>query len=81
MDKPVDRIVDNFILWITRYLSTIHPQEIVGYPHFYPQVRGRLFGLGKVFFSSYTHIHRPYYYYCSNRYMLGSNNKVRREAV
>src|SRR5215213_8938154 len=70
VDKPVDRIVDNFSLWITRYLPTIHPQEIVSYPHFYPQVRGRLFGLGKAFFSSYTHIHRPYYYYYSNRYMV-----------
>jgi hypothetical protein len=30
--------VDNSRLWITRHLSTIHPQEIVGYPHFYPQV-------------------------------------------
>src|SRR5215216_1583070 len=70
VDKSVDRIVDNFSLWITRYLPTIHPQEIVSYPHFYPQVRGRLFGLGKAFFSSYTHIHRPYYYYYSNRYMV-----------
>src|SRR5918993_245049 len=63
--------VDNSsILWITRHLSTIHPQEIAGYPHFYPQPAVRLFGLGKAVFSSYTHIHRPYYYYCSNRYMV-----------
>src|ERR671912_466203 len=70
VDKPVDRIVDNSSLWITRHLSTIHPQEIGGYPHFYPQAGARLFGLGKAIFSSYTHIHRPYYYYCSNRYMV-----------
>jgi hypothetical protein len=66
----VDRIVDNSSLWITRHLSTIHPQEIVGYPHSYPQAGGRLFSLGKANFSSYTHIHRPYYYYYSNRYMV-----------
>src|SRR5215217_7674557 len=70
VDKVVDRIVDNSSLWITRHLSTNHPQEISGYPHFCPQVRGRLFSLGKAIFSSYTHIHRPYYYYCSNRYMV-----------
>src|SRR5918995_668521 len=68
-------------LWISGELSTIRPQEDAGYPHFYPQLRGRPFALGKANLSSYTHIHRPYYYYCSNRYMLGSNNKVRREAV
>src|ERR687898_138824 len=81
VDKPVDRIVDNSSLWISGELSTIRPQEDAGYPHFYPQLRGRPFALGKANLSSYTHIHRPYYYYCSNRYMLGSNNKVRREAV
>src|SRR5918997_456476 len=54
-------------LWINRHLSTIHPQEIVGYPRSYPQAGGRLFGLGKANFSSYTHIPRPYYYYYSNR--------------
>src|SRR5215218_2069575 len=66
----VDKIVDNSTLWISRHLSTIHPQENAGYPHFCPQARGRLFGLGKADFSSYTHIHRPYYYYYSNRYMV-----------
>src|SRR5829696_5095828 len=70
VDKPVDRIVDNSRLWITRHLSTIHPQEVASYPRFYPQARLRLFGLGKEIFSSYTHIHRPYYYCCSNRYMV-----------
>src|SRR5215212_2468821 len=70
VDKPVDRIVDNSSLWITRHLSTIHPQEIASYPHFCPQALGRLFGLGKAILSSYTHIHRPYYYCCSNRYMV-----------
>src|ERR687897_770022 len=64
-------IVDNSSkLWITRHLSTIHPQEIRGYPHYYPQAGWRPSGLGKAVFSSYTHIHRPYYYYCSNRYMV-----------
>jgi hypothetical protein len=81
VDKPVDRIVDNSILWITRHLSTIYPQEIAGYPHFYPQDRGREFGLGMADFWGYPHIHRPYYYYYSNRYGLDSNNKVRREAA
>jgi hypothetical protein len=61
MDKPVDKIVDNSVLWITRHLSTICPQEIAGYPQFYPQARERLFGLGMVDFSGYPHIHRPYY--------------------
>jgi hypothetical protein len=70
VDKPVDRNVDNSNLWITRELSTGCPQEIAGYPQFCPQARGRLFGLGKAHFPSYTHIHRPYYYYYSNRYMV-----------
>ena len=61
MDKVVDKIVDNSSLWITRELSTICPQEIVGYPQFYPQARGRGFGLGMADFSGYPHIHRPYY--------------------
>jgi hypothetical protein len=70
VDKPVDRNVDNSKLWITRHLSTICPQESAGYPHFYPQAGGRPIGLGKADFSSYTHIHRPYYYYYSNKYMV-----------
>jgi hypothetical protein len=37
VDKAVDKIVDNSTLWITRDLSTIRPQEIAGYPQFYPQ--------------------------------------------
>jgi hypothetical protein len=37
VDKAVDKIVDNSTLWISRDLSTICPQEIAGYPQFYPQ--------------------------------------------
>jgi hypothetical protein len=70
VDKLVDRIVDNSVLWITRGLSTICPQEKGGYPHFCPQAQGRFFGLGKVLFGGYPHIHRPYYYYYSNKYMV-----------
>ena len=61
VDKVVDKNVDNSGLWITRGLSTICPQEILGYPHFYPQAGGQVFGLGMVDFSGYPHIHRPYY--------------------
>ena len=70
VDKLVDRIVDNSFLWIIRNLSTICPQETGGYPRFYPQTAGRLFGLDKVLFCGYPHTHRPYYYYYSNRYMV-----------
>jgi hypothetical protein len=70
VDKPVDNFVDNSGLWITRDLSTICPQENGGYPHFCPQAARRLFGLGKVDFGGYPHIHRPYYYYYSNKYMV-----------
>jgi hypothetical protein len=61
VDKSVDKNVDNSGLWITHHLSTICPQEIGGYPHFYPQARGRESGLGMADFSGYPHIHRPYY--------------------
>ena len=70
MDKSVDNFVDNASLWITRELSTFYPQEIGGYPHFYPQLRGLELGLGKADFAAYPHIHRPYYYYYSNKYMV-----------
>ena len=72
--KPVDNFVDNFVdkscLWITRDLSTICPQETGGYPHFCPQAALGLFGLGKAHFGGYPHIHRPYYYYYSNKDMV-----------
>jgi hypothetical protein len=32
-------------------------------PQFYPQVRGRLFGIGKPIFLHYTHIQGTVYYY------------------
>jgi hypothetical protein len=70
VDKAVDNFVDNFALWITRHLSTICPQEIRGYPHFCPQGGVLVFGLGKRVSGGYPHIHRPYYYYYSNKYMV-----------
>jgi hypothetical protein len=70
VDNYVDNFVDNFGLWITRELSTICPQETGGYPHFCPQVVRGLFGVGKALFAGYPHIHSPYYYYCSNKYMV-----------
>jgi hypothetical protein len=70
VDKPVDNFVDNFGLWISPELSTICPQESDGYPHFCPQAARWLFGLGKVLCGDYPHIHRPYYYYYSNKYMV-----------
>jgi hypothetical protein len=70
VDKPVDNFVDNSDLWISPELSTICPQETVGYPHFCPQAGRWIFGLGKVLFGGYPHIHRPYYYYYSNKYMV-----------
>ena len=63
VDKSVDRIVDNWRLWITWYLSTICPQRNVGYPQFYPQASEVAFGLGNMDLGGYPHIHRPYYYY------------------
>jgi hypothetical protein len=72
--KAVDNFVDNFVdnsgLWITRNLSTICPQETGGYPHFCPQDARWFVGLGKALCGGYPHIHRPYYYYCSNKYMV-----------
>jgi hypothetical protein len=62
VDKPVERTVDNFSLWITRHLSTIYPQESGTYPQFCPQARRQVFGLGKEDLVGYPHIHRPYYY-------------------
>ena len=66
VDKPVDISVDNPNLWITRELSTTRPQVGASYPQFCPQPRGEVFGLGKVDFATYPHIHSPYYYYYSN---------------
>jgi hypothetical protein len=63
VDKPVERTVDNFRLWITRHLSTIYPQESGTYPQFCPQARCQVFGLNKEDLAGYPHIHRPYYYY------------------
>jgi hypothetical protein len=62
VDKPVDRTVDNFRLWISGELSTICPQDRGTYPQFSPQARRRAFGLGKEDLAGYPHIHRPYYY-------------------
>jgi hypothetical protein len=62
VDKPVERTVDNYCLWISTELSTICPQDEGTYPHFLPQGRWRVFGLGKEDFGGYPHIHRPYYY-------------------
>ena len=70
VDKSVDNFVENLILWITRELSTFCQQRTGGYPHFYPQPRWLDFGLSKADFLAYSHIHRPYYYYYSNRYMV-----------
>jgi flavodoxin len=70
VDKSVDKIVDNSSLWITRHLSTICPQENAGYPQFLPQARLAVIGLGKTDFGGYPHIHRPYYYYYSNKDMF-----------
>jgi hypothetical protein len=81
VDKPVDRFVENFGLWITRGLSTIHPQVIASYPQFRPQPRSRSIGLGMAFFAACPHIHRPYYYYYSNNNKVYINNKVRKEVA
>jgi hypothetical protein len=81
VDKPVDNFVDNSKLWITRELSTFHPQVSAGYPQIRPQARGCLFGLDKAYSGAYPHIHRPYYYYYSNKYKVMNNNKVRKEAA
>jgi hypothetical protein len=70
VDKSVDNFVENPSLWITRELSTFYPQGTGGYPHFCPQLRGWGFGLSKADFAVYPHIHRPYYYYYSNKYMV-----------
>jgi hypothetical protein len=70
VDKPVEKSVENSSLWISRDLSTIHPQEHATYPQFRPQPRGRVFGLSMADSAGYPHIHRPYYYYYSNRYMV-----------
>jgi hypothetical protein len=70
VDKPVDRIVENLILWITRELSTSYPQGSASYPQICPQPRRQVFGLGKRDSSSYPHIHSPYYYYYSNKYRV-----------
>jgi hypothetical protein len=70
VDKPVENSVENSSLWISRDLSTFYPQEAATYPHFCPQPRGRFFGLGKGDRAGYPHIHSPYYYYYSNKYMV-----------
>jgi hypothetical protein len=70
VDKPVDNFADNPSLWITRELSTSYPQAAGGYPHFCPQLRGKESGLSKADFAAYPHIHRPYCYYYSNKYMV-----------
>ena len=70
VDKPVGNSVDNSNLWITRELSTFYQQGTGGYPHFCPQLRGLEFSLSKADFAAYPHIHRPYYYYYSNRLMV-----------
>jgi hypothetical protein len=70
VDKPVDNSVENSFLWISRDLSTFRPQEIATYPQFCPQPGGRVFGLSKANLPGYPHIHSPYYYYYSNKYMV-----------
>jgi hypothetical protein len=70
VDKPVDNSVENSSLWISRDLSTFHPQESATYPQIRPQPRGRVFGLGKAETCGCPHIHRPYYYYYSNTLMV-----------
>jgi hypothetical protein len=70
VDKPVENSVENSTLWISRDLSTVCPQELATYPQFCPQPRGWVFGLSKADFGGYPHIHRPYYYYYSNKYMV-----------
>jgi hypothetical protein len=70
VDKVVDDFVDNFFLWISRRLSTIYPQAFWTYPHFCPQARLPVFTLPKPNTGGYPHIHRPYYYYYSNKYMV-----------
>jgi hypothetical protein len=62
VDKAVDNFVDNSMLWITRRLSTICPQDFETYPHFCPQGDGRVFGVGKPNAKVIHTIHRPYYY-------------------
>jgi hypothetical protein len=68
--KPVDNSVENSVLWINHDLSTFRPQEIATYPQFCPQPGGRVLGLSKANFAGYPHIHSPYYYYYSNKYMV-----------
>jgi hypothetical protein len=70
VDKPVENSVENSSLWISGHLSTICPQEVAAYPQIYPQSRVGVFGLSKAGFAGYPHIHSPYYYYCSNKYMV-----------
>ena len=70
MDKSVDNFVDNSRLWITHELSTFLPQEIGSYPHFRPQPRRCVLGLGKANHEVIHTVHRPYYYYYSNRVMV-----------
>jgi hypothetical protein len=60
VDKPVENSVEDPCLWINGDLSTICPQGSSTYPQFYPQPQGRVFGLSKVDFAGYPHIHRPY---------------------
>jgi hypothetical protein len=70
VDKPVDNFVDKSSLWITRALSTFLPQEIAGYPQFHPQPCQGVFGVGKADREVIHTVHRPYYYYYSNRLMV-----------
>ena len=62
VDKPVENSVENSGLWISDDLSTFYPQGIATYPQICPQRLGQVFGLSKVDFAGYPHIHRPYYY-------------------
>jgi hypothetical protein len=70
VDKPVENSVENSSLWISGHLSTFCPQEVAAYPQIYPQSRVGVFGLSKAGFAGYPHIHSPYYYYYSNKYMV-----------
>jgi hypothetical protein len=70
VDKSVDNFVDNSILWITFDLSTICPQDFASYPHFCPQGRAWFLGLSKPDPRVIHTVHRPYYYYYSNKYKV-----------
>ena len=70
MDNSVEIFVDNSGLWITRELSTVFPQDSEVYPQFYPQLSCRVLGVAKGNPTGYPHIHKPYYYYYSNRLMV-----------